>query len=124
MTMNIRTLALSSGVFGLLLATFGGVWGGLDLAVGILVTTALMLVNLWGWSQVVGRAIDAAVKGQRSVMALGLYGVKGAGLFVSLWILLKLFPVMSVILGSSVVFGALSVWASHQVLTSSRVGDA
>ena len=124
MTMNLRTLVVSSGLFGLLLAAVGGAIGGLELAVGIVVTTALMLLNLWGWSVVVGRAIGAAVQGQRSTLALGLYGVKGGGLFVSLWVLLKIFPVMSVILGSSVVFGALSVWATRQVLMATSVGDA
>ena len=124
MTMNLRTLVLSSGRFGLLLAAIGGVFHSVDMAAGIAATTALMLLNLWGWSLVVGQAIGAAVSGQRSVLAMGIYGVKGAGLFLSLWILLKWFPVMSVILGSSVVVGALSVWATHQVLTSARVGDA
>ena len=95
-----------------------------DMAAGIAATTALMLLNLWGWSLVVGHAIGAAVDGQRSVLAIGIYGVKGAGLFLSLWVLLKWFPVMSVILGSSVVVGALSVWATRQVLTSVSVGDA
>ncbi len=124
MTMNLRTLVLSSGRFGLMLAILGGVFHSVDMAAGIAATTALMLVNLWGWSLVVGQAIGAAVSGRRSVLAVGIYGAKGAALFGSLWVLLKWFPVMSVILGSSVVVGALSVWATRQILTAASVGDA
>jgi hypothetical protein len=122
--MNLRTLVLISGLLGLLLSIGGSVLSGKSMAMGIAITTLVMLVNLWGWSLVVGRAIGSAVKGERSGLALGFYGLKVGGLFASLWVLLSLFPVISVILGSSVVFGAVSVWAAHQVLISSRVGDA
>ena len=124
MIMNLRTLVLSSGIVGFLLATVGGVLAGGEMALGIVVTTVVMLANLWGWSVVVGNAIGSAVQGRSPVMAVGLYGLKCGLLGGSLLILLNLFSAMSVILGSSVVFGAVSAWAARRVWASATVGDA
>jgi hypothetical protein len=124
MMMNLRTLVLTSGIVGFALAAVGGIIAGGEMALGIAVTTVVMLANLWGWSQVVGNAIGSAVEGRKPVMALGLYGLKCGLLGGSLLILLNIFSAMSVILGSSVVVGAVSTWAARRVLTSATLGDA
>ena len=46
MIMNLRTLVLSSGIVGFLLAIVGGVLAGGEMALGIVVTTVVMLANL------------------------------------------------------------------------------
>ena len=114
---------LISLVLHLCWAVVGGFFGGIEFSLGILVTTGVMMLNLWGWSKVVGSAIGAAVQGNKPVLALGFYGAKCGLMGGSLWFLLGIFPVLSVILGSSVVFTAVGVWGLRTMFGDQPIGD-
>ena len=124
MTMSLRALVQTSALTGVVLTAVGGLLGGAELATGIFVTGLVMVANLWGWSIVVGSAIGAARSARRPGLAVALYGLKVGALGVSLLVLLSYFSVISVILGSSVVLGSVSLWAVRGAFHMAKAGDA
>ncbi len=94
------------------------------MALGVFVTAVVMMANLWGWSLIVGAAIRATIEGSRPLWAMGGYGLKVGVLGLSVLALLSVFPVVSVILGSSVVVAAVSAWALRGLFGVAKVGDA
>ena len=124
MTMTFRNLALSSALGGLLLTVVGGLLSGPEMGLGIFSTAVVMLINLWAWSVVVDWALRAGQVRRKPYLAMGAYGFKAGILGLSLVALLKIFPVVSVVLGSSVVLCAVSVWALHSLFFRAKAGDA
>ena len=123
MNMNPRTLVLHSGRYGVFLALLGGAFGGIEFAIGILVTSGVMMLNIWGWSKVVGNAIGTTIAGKRPFLALGLYAAKCGLLGGSIWFLLGQFSALAVVLGSSVVLIAVSTWGLRMMIRDHAIGE-
>ncbi len=103
MTVNLPTIATSAAALGAVMALCAALLGQADLAVGIAVSAAVMLVNLGLWALAVQRLFAAVVDGRSDSVPAFLIATKLVGIGFMVWGLVLLFPVEAVLLGGSVV---------------------
>jgi len=116
MILNTQTLLLSSAALLGLLTLVGLGVGGMSFAAGVLLTGLLMVGNLALWRHV--------LRGEPAALPSLLFVIKFLLLAACLAVLQDLFPMASVVLGASVVVGAILLWAGLASVGRVQLGES
>jgi len=121
--MTPKTLIVSAGVLAAALVVVGGLLGGVQFAAGLATCGGLMLLNLVAWVVVGRRFVTAVLTGRAPVLGTVLFVGKLTVLLVGVVVAAASFPPLSVLLGCSVVVGAILAWAVVGAFTRIEVAE-
>jgi len=126
MTLTTQTLLASSAALLGLLTMVGFGVGGTSFAAGVLLTGLLMLGNLALWRQMCwsARALLLGEAQAAPVVPTFLFVIKFLLLAACLAVLQSVYPVASVVLGASVVVGAILLWAGLASVGRVQLGES
>ena len=123
MIVTPRTLSLLSVVLMGALVAVGVVVGGPAMGGGVAASAGLMIVNLLGWVVLGRRIVRATAAGTSATLPALLHAAKFGLVVGALWFLCRVYPASAVLLGSSVVVGAVLLLAALGLGRGLQLGE-